>query len=116
MKIKRLYVAVLALSCVLWFAKAAHEAVSAVEGLCRIILNDRSVTLGDALKRLTKRKLLNPALAKSIEGLWAFTSREPGVRHGAGTPSAVKPEDAQFVVEACDAALVLLLAIDARQP
>jgi hypothetical protein len=94
------------------YAKAAHEAVSAVEGLCRIILDQPSITLGDALKILKQRGLLHPAFAKSIEGLWGFASTEPGVRHGAATLSAVKPHDAQYVVEACDAALVLLLALD----
>ncbi|MCL4368124.1 MAG: hypothetical protein M1337_02965 [Actinobacteria bacterium] len=94
------------------FSRTAHEAVSAVEGLCRIILGDPSITLGEALKRLKKDGLLHPALAKSIERLWGFASAEPGVRHGAVTSAAVKPRDAQYVVEACDAALVLLLALD----
>lgn len=97
------------------YAKAAHEAVSAVEGLCRVILNDPALTLGASLKKLTQRGLVHPALAKSIEGLWGFASAEPGVRHGAASTSAVRPADAQYVVEACDAALVLLLGADAGQ-
>jgi len=97
------------------YAKAAHEAVNAVEGLCRIILDQPSITLGDALKILKQRKLLHPTLAKSIEGLWGFASAEPGVRHGAARLLAVKPHEAQYVVEACDATLVLLLALDAGQ-
>lgn len=94
------------------YAAAAHAAVSAVEGLCRIILGDDSITLGEAVKRMRSRGLLHSTIAKSIEGLWGFASNEPGVRHGATKPTAVKSHDAEFVVEACDAAIVLLLSID----
>lgn len=94
------------------YAGAVHEAVSAVEGLCRIILSDSSITLGDALPRLRQRKLLHPALLQSIAGLWGFASAEPGIRHGAASASVVNPHEAHFVVDACDVALTLLLAID----
>lgn len=96
------------------FAAAAHKAVSAVEGLCRIILSDSSITLGEAVKRLRSQGLLHPVFAKCIEGLWGFASSEPGVRHGAASIPAVKSRDALFVVEACEAVVVLLLALDAE--
>jgi hypothetical protein len=94
------------------YGKAAHEAVSAVEGLCRVILGDPVVTLGAALNKLRRDDRIHPALAKSIDGLWGFASAEPGVRHGAPTAARIKPHEAQYVVESCDAALVLLLALD----
>jgi hypothetical protein len=94
------------------YAGAAREAVSALEGLCRIILRDDSVTLGKALKCMESKGLLDPRLAKSIEGLWSYASGKPGVRHGAVASSSVEPHEAEFVVEACDAAIVLLLTID----
>jgi len=94
------------------YAGAAREAVGAVEGMCRIILGDDSITLGEAVKRMRSQDLLHPALAKSVEGLWGYASAEPGVRHGAVRSSFVEPHEAEFVVEACDAAIVLLLAID----
>jgi hypothetical protein len=91
---------------------ATHEAISAVEGLCCIILDEPSITLGAALQRMRQRNLLHPALVKSIEGLWGFSSAERGIRHGAATASAVKPQEAHFVVDACESALTLLLTID----
>ena len=94
------------------YGGAVHEAVSAVEGLCRIILSDSSITLGDALPRLRQRKLLHPALLQSIAGLWGFASAEPGIRHGAASASIVKPHEAHFVVDACEVALTLLLTVD----
>jgi len=97
------------------YAGAVHEAVSAVEGLCRTILGEPSITLGGALQRLRQRNLLHPALSRGIEGLWAFASAEPGIRHGAASAPAVKPHEAHFVVDACEAALTLLLTIDGGQ-
>jgi hypothetical protein len=94
------------------FAGAIHEAISALEGLCRIILNEPTVTLGDALHRIRQRGLLHPALSRSLEALWGFASTEPGIRHGATVASMPKPHEAHFVVDACEAALTLLLTID----
>ena len=94
------------------YAGAVHEAVSAVEGLCRIILSEPSITLGDALKRMRQCNLLHPALIRSIAGLWGFASAEPGIRHGAASASAVKPHESHFVVDACEVALTLLLTVD----
>jgi hypothetical protein len=94
------------------YAGAVHEAVSAVEGLCRIILDDPSITLGDALQQLRRRNLLHPALSRAVEGLWGFASAEPGIRHGAASAHIVKAHEAYFVVDASEAALALLLTID----
>ena len=94
------------------YAGAVHKAINAVEGLCRIILGEPSITLGDALQRLRQRNLLHPALSRSVEGLWGFASAEPGIRHGATSVSAVKAHEAHFVVDACELALTLLLTID----
>lgn len=93
-------------------AGAVHEAVSAVEALCRIILNDPAITLGDALQRMRQRGLLHPALLRSVDALWGFASAEPGIRHGTPVAATPKPHEAHFVVDACEAALTLLLTID----
>jgi hypothetical protein len=94
------------------FAKAAHEAVSAVEGMARLIGNDDSVTLGEALKRFRTRSLIHGALVRCLEGLWGYASDEPGVRHGATSTPMVKPHEARYVVDSCEAALRLLLEVD----
>jgi len=94
------------------FAKASHEAVNAVEGMCRILLDNPSITLGDALKRMKSKQVLDSGLCKTIEGLWAFTSSQPGVRHGGATPASIEAHEAQFVADVAESALVLLLALD----
>jgi len=91
---------------------AVHEAVSTVEGLCRIILSEPSITLGNALQRLRQKGLLHPALSKSIDGLWGYASAEPGIRHGASVATTLKPQEAHFAIDACEAALILLLTVD----
>jgi hypothetical protein len=91
---------------------AVHEAVSAVEGLCRIIVGDPNVTLGDALKRLAQRDLLHTALSKAIERVWGYSNTEPGVRHGASVLKVLKASEAEFAIDTCEAAVILLMAID----
>jgi len=94
------------------YAGAVHEAVSAVEGLCRIILGNSTITLGDALQRLRQDGRLHPSLSRAIDGLWGFASAEPGIRHGALSATTLKPHEAHFAVHAAEAALALLLSID----
>jgi len=91
---------------------AVHEAVNAIEGLCRIILGEPSITLGGSLQRLRQKGLLHSALSKSLEGLWGYTSAEPGIRHGASSLTTIKPHEAYFAIDTCEAALILLLAVD----
>ncbi len=57
-------------------AGAVHEAVSAVEGLARVVLADETVTLGDALKRFRERGLLHGALCKTLDGLFLMIAQE----------------------------------------
>ena len=85
---------------------AAKEAISAVEGLARVVMNAPTATLGELIKRLKREKKVDPAMAKSLEGLWAFTSNSPGVRHGSGQPPTIDEAQVAFVVEQCGAALL----------
>ena len=94
------------------YAKAAHEALSAVEGMARVILNNDSITLGEALKSFRNQGILHGALIRSVEGLWGYASDEPGVRHGAVKSPNVKPHEVRYVVAASEAALGLMLELD----
>jgi hypothetical protein len=94
------------------YKRVVHEAVSGVEGVARVLLDNDRITLGDALKELKKRKILHSSLVKSIEGVWGYSSDEPGVRHGARKSVSTKQHEAEFAVQLCEAALRLLLALD----
>ena len=91
---------------------AAKEAICAVEGLARIITGAHSDTLGDLIKKLKTSHNVNAAMAKTLEGLWGFTSNSPGVRHGGATPATIDDNEARYVVDGCEAALRFLLTLD----
>ena len=93
-------------------ANAAKEAICAVEGAARLVTGEHSATLGDLLKTLKGKHAINSAMVKSIEGLWGFTSNEPGVRHGAATSQTINYDQARYVVDSAEAALRFLLTLD----
>jgi len=64
------------------FRNAVKEAIGAVETTLRIALNDPNITVGEAVKRLSKDSNLHPALAKGISNLYGFNSDSGGIRHG----------------------------------
>jgi hypothetical protein len=97
-------------------AVAVHEAIKAIEAMSCIVLRDNAVTLGSALQRMRQQDMLHPALAAALEKVWGFASVEPGVRHGKTSPPAPKVAEVRFVVDVCEAALLLLLAIDRPVP
>ncbi len=55
---------------------------------------------------------MNPALARSLEALWGFTSNSPGVRHSSPAPPSITSQEAADVLGAAMAAIPLLLALD----
>ena len=59
------------------------EAVSAVEGLARILLNNPKLTLGDAINKIIKLGKIRKPLDKIFHGLYGFASETPRTRHGA---------------------------------
>jgi hypothetical protein len=51
-------------------------------------------------------------MAKTLEGLWGFTSNSPGVRHGGATPATIDEGEARYVVDGSEAAIRFLLTLD----
>lgn len=93
-------------------ANAAKEAICAVEGLARIITRAHSEMLGELIKELKKAHKVNPAMAKTLEGLWGFTSNSPGVRHGGATPATIGESEVHYVLDSSAAAIRFLLTLD----
>jgi hypothetical protein len=91
---------------------AAKEAICAVEGLARIVTGAHTDTLGELIKKLKTSHNVKPAMAKTLEGLWGFTSNSPGVRHGGATPATIDEGEARYVVDGCEAAIRFLLTLD----
>ena len=94
------------------YKNSFKESISAVESLCRIILNDKKVTLGDALKKIENDNDLeiNGALRSAFSSIYGFASNE--VRHGTIKESEIDYNLAKFMVVSCSAFINYLISIN----
>lgn len=90
------------------------EAVSAVEGVARIVLADHSLTLSDALKRLRKERDVHPTLIIMLEKLYAYRGDAEGVGHALTGDQEVRLEEAEFVLGVSASAIVYLARLYGR--
>lgn len=86
-------------------ARAVAHATSAVECVLNAITGE-AMTLGKYLDK--HQSLFNPALKKSLDGVYGYTS-DAGARHGREGKEPTFAE-AQFAVTTCAAACTLLTA------
>jgi hypothetical protein len=90
------------------------EAVSAVEGVARIVLNDHSLTLSRALQRLRRDKDVHPTLLQLLEKLYGYRSDAQGVGHALTGEKEVRLEEAEFVLSVSASAIVYLARLYGR--
>jgi hypothetical protein len=91
---------------------AAKEAVGAVETLARLVVNNPTATLGEAIKVLRSTERVEAPLLKGIEELWGWSSAQPGIRHSSADGS-IELVEVRYCLRLAEAALHLLLAKDA---
>jgi hypothetical protein len=93
------------------YKNSVKESISAVEGLCQIIVGDRSTTLGDALKAIEAKIPVHQALKKGFSSIYGWTSDEGGIRHADGFGEGeCGQEDAIFMLVACSAFVSYLIS------
>jgi len=92
---------------------AVKEAIAAVESLSLRVSGLSSGTLGDCIKELKRQEKLSPPLGKVLEGLWGYSSEEPGVRHGKIAAPSAPTAEAHFAVNLAASAILYLLDLDA---
>ncbi|MEE1962000.1 hypothetical protein V1387_04830 [Allomuricauda taeanensis] len=63
------------------YRNSIKESISAVESACSILVDKPKATLGDALNILEREYNLHPALKKSFNSLYGYTSDAGGIRH-----------------------------------
>jgi len=86
------------------YRNSIKESISAVEALCKIILGNDKVTLGEALNEFEKKYKLHNALKKSFSSLYGFTSDSGGIRHSLLEDDVVLDfADAKFMLVSCSA-------------
>jgi len=90
------------------------EAVSAVEGVARVLLKDDSIILPDAMKQLRAGRGVHATLVKLIDSLYAYRGDAEGVAHALTGPKEVRPAEAEFVLGASASAIVYLARLFGR--
>jgi hypothetical protein len=86
------------------YENSIKESISAVEALCKIIVDDEKDSLGKALKKIeSKGILLHTAFRNALDSLYGYTSDEDGIRHAGVDFKNVPAEDARFMLVTCSA-------------
>lgn len=93
------------------YKNCIKESISAVESICKIIINNDSATLGEALRVLEKKRGLKGQLKSAFEKLYNYTNGKGGIRHADGLfVSEVTFEEAKFMLVSCSAFVNYLIA------
>jgi len=89
---------------------AIKEAISAVEGVVKLIEGVRGGGLDDALDALGRRIMIHRALRDGLVKLYGFTSDSDGIRHPILDEPTIGDEDARFFIVTCSAAVNWVIA------
>jgi len=93
------------------YRNSVKESISAVESLCRIIINEDNVTLGAALKVIESRHNIPESLKKGFSSIYGFTSDKGGIRHGLlNGDIKIGIDEARFMVIACSTFINYLIS------
>jgi hypothetical protein len=92
------------------FRNSIKEAISAVEAVCRLIAENRSDTLGAALKKISTKAPMHAAFEQALLKLYGFTSDSDGIRHSLMDEPSLRYADAKFMLVLCSGFTNFLLA------
>lgn len=93
------------------YRNTIKESMCAVEALCKIMVNNKSATLGAALDEIEKTHKIHGALKKAFSSLYGYTSGAGGIRHALLEDDIeVTFEDAKFMLVSCSAFINYLKA------
>lgn len=91
------------------YRNSIKESISAVESVVQRLAGDKSVTLADGLKKISKLTP-HPALNKAFGALYGYTSDADGIRHAMlDEGSSVDFADAMFMLVTCSSFVNYLL-------
>lgn len=94
------------------YPNSVKESISAIEGMCNIIIGSNSTSLGKALEQLEKKGIsIHPAMKKAFESLYGYTSDKSGIRHNGGVDENTTYEEAKYMLISCSAFLNYLVEI-----
>lgn len=96
------------------YRNSIKESISAVESVVQAISGDSSATLGSALKMISEKAPMHPALNKSLSSLYGYTSDSGGIRHALLDEPNLDFIDAKFMLVACSAFVNYLVGKSAQ--
>jgi hypothetical protein len=85
------------------YRNSIKEAISAVEAAARVVTGSPKATLGDALKVLSSKIAIHPAMKDGMNKLYGYTSDEGGIRHALLEESNIDEAEAKFMIVTCSA-------------
>lgn len=97
------------------YRNSIKESISAVEAVCRSIADQDGATLREALKVISAKAPMHPALNKSLSSLYGYTSDADGIRHALLDEEHIDFVDAKFMLSACSAFVNYLLGKTSQQ-
>ncbi|MDR2971460.1 MAG: hypothetical protein LBU83_05975 [Bacteroidales bacterium] len=93
------------------YRNSIKESISAVEALCKIIVNNDKATLGAALSEIEKQYGLHGALKTAFSSLYGYTSDSGGIRHALSENDGEATfNEAKFILITCSAFINYLKA------
>ncbi len=94
------------------YRNSIKESISAVEAICQIITKDKKTTLGKALDSIERqgKVVIHPALKKSFDSLYGYTSSAEGIRHAMLEEPTITADDARFMLVSCSAFVNYLIS------
>lgn len=94
------------------YRNSIKESISAVEGVAKLITNEKNITLGPALKKLDSMlpAPLHGSLKSGFLKIYGYTSDGDGIRHALTGDDNVSFEEAKFMLVACSAFVNYLIS------
>lgn len=96
------------------YRNSVKESISAVEAIAKSVTGDKSASLGAALKEISAKAPMHPALNRSLSSLYGYTSDSNGIRHALLESSNLDFIDAKFMLVACSAFVNYLIGKSAH--
>jgi len=85
------------------------DAVSAIESVGRIMVNDDTALLSDIIKDMSSKGVIPKPLDQVIQKIYAYRGDQPGVAHGLVGASKVTIDEAEFVLVMSAAIIIYLV-------
>lgn len=85
------------------YRNSIKESISAVENVVKLITNNPSGSLGDALKKIDKQNDMHKSFKDALNKLYGYTSGADGIRHALMEEEKLTHVDAKLFLIQCSA-------------